>query len=314
MCGCQAWYAPPTVQGIGGHRSILRPQSELYADAATLEIFIIRCPADTSFSGELWQDIDEQVFSPALRYRLAANGFRAGVVGNQIPHSLIKLMDIKDDTVTDNGVATIRLDEMSNTPRVMRANVFSRNRERHEIATSNIKEEATVLYYENDTPGGEMYRNVQGVFGMMTEHQGDGRVKVTLIPELQHGEMRQQYTHNVGATMVVMAKPKKTFDSLRCEATLGPGQILVITNVEDQTGNLGDFFLKDDESDMRHRKIICVRLCQSPYHDMFSPDGRLPLDVLPENNHPDDSEESWLKRDVRIEGTKVTRATVRTSE
>ncbi len=262
--------------------NFLRSSNELHDQDVMLEVIFIRCPYGDPRLNELWGDADEQMLAPELRQQLANNGFRVGVVGNQIPYSLMQLMGMRSDVAPSPGVACIRLDEMANTPLVVRADVPARNNHRNEILASAVKKEATILYNEKGTPGGKTYLDVQGVFGMKTQQKGDGRVKIEIIPELQYGEVRRQFSSDAGAARIIMSRPKQTFESLRSELTVGPGQIIIVSNIEDRQGNLGYFFLTDDEADMRYQKIMCIRVRHTPQHDMFSPDGTLPLDVATE--------------------------------
>ncbi|MDO4549852.1 MAG: hypothetical protein Q4C96_01205 [Planctomycetia bacterium] len=280
ICGCQWMHIPSAVQGIPGSQSPLVSRQELLSDSVVLEILIIRCPyGDPLLNQELWQDADEQIFSLDLRKRFANNGFRVGVVGNQLPHSFIQLMDMKDDALPDTEVTTIHLDQLPNTPKLVKWNIFSRKNQRNEILATTVKENAMILFNENGTQGGDFYHDVQGVIALKTKTQGDGRVRIEFTPELHYGEMRQKFTHETGAFKIVNARPKKTFESLRGEVTLMPGQIILLSNIQNKPGNLGCFFLTEDENDGHYQKILCIRICQTPHHDMFTRDGVLPTDI-----------------------------------
>ena len=69
-------------------------------DSVVLEIFFIRFPfGDTAVNEKLWEEIDEQQFSPELRERLARNGFRVGLISGQIPIELSKLLELSDKPI-----------------------------------------------------------------------------------------------------------------------------------------------------------------------------------------------------------------------
>ena len=62
--------------------------AQMSPDSVMLDIFFIRFPfGDPAVNEKLWEEIDEQQFSPDLRDRLARNGFRAGLVNGQTPSS-----------------------------------------------------------------------------------------------------------------------------------------------------------------------------------------------------------------------------------
>lgn len=281
FAGCQGMQSadvcPP---GLGTRKNFLRSANELHREDVMLEVIMLRCPyGDPRLNDELWNDADEQMLSPSLRKRLAGNGFRVGVVGNQIPYSLMQLMEMKDEPPPTSGVTTIRLDDMVNTPKVMRADIYVEDDRPYEIYASGVKPEATILFNENGTPGGRTFQDVQGVFAMKTRQKGDGWVSVEVTPELQYGEMRQKFTSDTGTARITMARPKQIFESLACEMAIAPGQIIIISNLKNQHGNLGHFFLTDDDAEKRYQKIICIRVRNTARHDMFPRDGTLPLDM-----------------------------------
>jgi hypothetical protein len=66
-------------------------------DSVVLDILFVRFPlADPEINEQLWEEIDEQHFPAQLRRRLQRNGFRVGLVGNPIPFTLTKLLELED--------------------------------------------------------------------------------------------------------------------------------------------------------------------------------------------------------------------------
>ncbi|MDO4585442.1 MAG: hypothetical protein Q4D62_15245 [Planctomycetia bacterium] len=259
--------------------SFLTPQKLTSAQSVCLEVFIVRCPyGDTTLNRELWKDADEQILSTQLRTNMAANGFRMGLLSNQVPNTLLKLMNSRDDDTPQGNVTTIRLEDFANTPRIMRKSVEARNHQRNEVHASDVKPYATILFNENGISGGETFANAQGVFVIKTQTRGDGSIDIEILPELQYGQVRQQYSYDSGSVVMAPARPKKIFDSMRAVVNVKPGEIIAITNIGDLVGNLGYFFFSDEESDMRYQKLLCIRVSQSEHHEMFQEDGSLPMD------------------------------------
>ncbi|MDO4575958.1 MAG: hypothetical protein Q4D98_12175 [Planctomycetia bacterium] len=261
--------------------SFLTPRKSFAPDTVTLEVFIVRSPyGNEDLNQNLWKEVDEQVLSPELRSNLAANGLRMGIIGNQIPVTLARLMKLRDDeNPTNNGIMTIKLEDMAQTPTLMRKTISARNHQRNEILTSEIIPYATVLFNEDGIPGGETFANAQGVLAVKTRTCGNGSVHVEIIPELQYGQARQQFSYDSGgAVTMAQARPKKSFGSLRSEFTITPGQFIVLANLKDKQGNLGEFMLTDNESDVRYQKLLCMRVCFTQHDEMFQADGVLPMD------------------------------------
>ena len=62
------------------------PPPQMSADSVAMDVVFVRFPlGDAELNGKLWDEVDEQHFPAELRQELARNGFRVGVIGNQVP-------------------------------------------------------------------------------------------------------------------------------------------------------------------------------------------------------------------------------------
>ena len=249
------------------------------SETVLLEVFIVRCPFnDPELNSTLWKDVDEQVFSAALRREFAANGFRAGLIGNQLPSSFLRILKTRDDVDPSQIVTTIRLDELANQT-VVRKTIASRNGQKNEVNVSNVKKQSTILFNENGALGGETFNDGQAVMVIRTQTRGDGSVTLDLLPEVQHGQPRQTFQYDAGSVTMATARPKRTFDSLRSEITVQPGQFVVMTSRPEMSGNVGSFFFTDEEADSgTEQKLLCFRVSYTQHNDMYTEDGTLPMD------------------------------------
>ncbi len=263
------------------------------AEAVTLEVFYVRCSyGDANLNTELWKDVDEQAFPAANRREMAANGFRIGILGNQLPSSFLQILKSRDDENPSQIVTTIRLDEMSDSPHFMRKTISARNGQRNEINVSDVKNEATVLFNENGTLGGETFVQSQGVLVIRTQTCGDGSVNVEMVPEVQYGTARQTFSYDSGSVMMETARPKRTFDTLRSSVNMKPGQVVVMTCFPDSGTNVGSFFFTGDETEAPYQKMLCLRILQTQHNDMYTQDGVLPMDPSEYLEKTDDSDDS----------------------
>lgn len=249
------------------------------SETVLLEVFIVRCPFnDEELNSALWKDVDEQVFSASLRRELAVNGFRAGLIGNQLPSSFLRILKTRDDVDPSQIVTTIRLDELANQT-VLRKTIASRNGQKNEVNVSNVKKQATVLFNENGALGGETFNDGQAVMIIRTQTRGDGSVTLDLLPEVQYGQPRQTFQYDAGSVVMATARPKRTFDSLRSEITVQPGQFVVMTSRPEMSGNVGSFFFTDEEAESgTEQKLLCFRVSYTQHNDMYTEDGTLPMD------------------------------------
>ncbi len=250
-------------------------------DTVTLEVFLVRTPfGDSLLNSTLWEDVDEQIFTATQRREFAANGFRVGLIGNQLPASFLRILKTRDDENPSQIVTTIRLEEMAKAQHLSRKTIASRNGQKNEINVSDIKPQTTVLFNENGSLGGETFYNAQGVMVIRTQTCGDGSVTLELLPEIQYGQPRQTFEYDAGSVTMATARPKRSFDTLRCKLNVRPGQFLVLTSLPDMGGNVGSFFFVNDENNGvgTEQKLLCLRILQTQHNDMYTPDGTLPMD------------------------------------
>lgn len=281
LCGCRPnmFLSTPNTNTPLQDDSFLLSGRVSSADTVAVEVFYVRCPyGDSMLNTDLWKDVDEQAFSPKLRRALAANGIRVGLIGNQLPSSFLQILKSRDDENPNQIVTTIRLGEMSDTPHLMRKTISARNGQRNEINVSDIKSEATVLFTEGGTLGGETFTQSQGVLVIRTQTCGDGSVNVEMSPEVQYGQARQTFSYDAGSVTMETARPKRTFDSLRSSVNMKPGQVVVMTCVPDTGTNIGSFFFTGDETEAPYQKLLCLRILQTQHNDMYTQDGVLPMD------------------------------------
>ena len=140
---------------------------------------------------------------------------------------------------------------------------------RGEILAARVHKSLPVLIRDEGQVRGRTYPNAQGLFAVRTALDGDGRVRLSLVPELHHGETQQHWTGQEGIFRLEMMRPRKVFDKLRLEAALSPGQMLVVSCLPSSQGSLGYHFFTDDSPDGREQKLLVVRLAQLPPQEPF---------------------------------------------
>ncbi len=70
------------------------PKTQLSQDSVVLEVLFLDVPDDDpEWPQRIWAEIDEQEFPPESRRQLQANGFRCGIIGQQMPVELRELID-----------------------------------------------------------------------------------------------------------------------------------------------------------------------------------------------------------------------------
>jgi hypothetical protein len=257
--------------------SILKP-SQMSPDSVALEIFFIRVPlGDAEVNGKLWNEIDEQPLAPDLRERLARNGFRAGLLGGQVPDELAKLLELADKPVPTGQVEGVKVEQMDAEPRVVRRRLQLRTGQRSEILASSVYPQLPVLVYAAGQLSGQTYDDAQGVFAAKSFPQPDGRVRLELVPELHYGQPRQRWVGGQGMGRLDTSRAKQIYDDMTLTADLSPGAMLVLTSLPNRSGSLGHHFFT--QSDPRlEQKLLLVRLAQTQHDGLFAPPEALKLE------------------------------------
>ena len=240
---------------------------ELTNDSAELEVIFIRVPAgDPDFNVALWRDVDEQALPAALRTELAANGFRAGIVGSESPPILARKLSAAEDRAAPPATAAAKLES---EPAVRRTRLqIHRGRPGNIIASGNY-DQLSLLVREDDQVLGKTYPQAQGDFIIEVDPQPGHRVALSLLPELKYGEARQQWVADDGIFRLQSGKSKKTFDKLKLDAILGADQMLVVTSLPERSGSLGHYFFTESKSGDPEQKLLLIRLTEAKSSDLF---------------------------------------------
>lgn len=265
------WAAGCTKLDVQKKTGLNWPQAS--SDSVTLEIFFVRFPlGDAEMNGPLWTTIDEQHLPSEVRRKLATNGFRVGVLGNSLPPSLEKLMNVPAETPLKPGDEN--LVNLENDSRVRRRMLQVRGGRRSNIIATGEREPHAEMHVlvrgDDDRLSGHTYKQVKGQFAMKAFPQGDGRVRLELIPEIEHGDPQRRFIPGDGMLKVEFGPAREVLDNLRIEATLTPGQMLVLGSLPDRPGSVAHQFFTEQASGPAEQKFVIVRLTQSKHDDLFS--------------------------------------------
>jgi hypothetical protein len=245
-------------------------QPKLSPGTVVLDIYFVRFPfADPDSNGLLWQEIDELRLPPDLRRRLADNGFRAGVVGGHVPDRLAKLMEIEDPAAQPPLAAAAAL---AAQPKVVVRHLQAGVAMREEIASHQVESMTPLLVGEGGELRGKTFAKGQGIFALRTHPQPDGAVRLELVPEVQYGEPQSRIVPGgAGASVFRLeaGRPKEVFDALKVEASLGPGEMLVLTSLPERAASLGHQFFVESNSGATEQKLLIIRVAQTQHDPLF---------------------------------------------
>ncbi len=258
--------------------SPLRP-AQMSPDSVVVEAFFARfAEGDPRANSILWREIDEQHFPAEKRRDLARCGFRAGKVGGQVPLALARLLEMKDEAPPDDGVNRVSLDRLQTEPLVTHRRMQVRPGAPSEIVTSRTYDELTVLRCEEDGLCGRTYAKAQALYDLRVYPLHDGRVRVELEPQVQHGDPGKRWVGDQGMWRLDTSRQKQVFADLALSAELAPGEMVVLTCLPGRHGSLGHSFFTDDSSGEPQQKLLLVRVAQTQHDGLFTPGEPLPLD------------------------------------
>jgi len=245
------------------------PSARMSPDSVILEIGYAQLPlADKAPYDEVWQLADEQALAIELRQELSRNGLRCGILGKRLPEKIRALLNQKVDTgaarADDINAGDVEVDRQTRR-------VQCRTGRRTKILCSKQFPELSLLTYDGGSVRGQMLEKAQCLFSLKSYPEGDGRVRLDLLPEVEHGEFRQHWVSGEGTLMQRSGRDKLALEQLRMSLTLAPGQMLVVSAGEQPKG-LGEHFFVESIGGTPSRSLILIRLAHTQHDTLFAPD------------------------------------------
>lgn len=255
--GCALWTEKPSEPPS-------LPPAKMAQDTVVLEIAFVRISGEAlAQQDELWRQVDEQPIAAETRRRMLENGLRAGVVSSQLPPMLRKLLDEKADPLAVKGPGTP--EDVTASQRQLQ----SRAGKRGVILAGATQAKLALLMQQEGRVTGDEFTQAQCLFAVKTYPQGDGSVRLELVPEIEHGEPRQKWVGQDSSFRIDTSREQKVLDHLRMDLKLAPGEVLVLTCASDHKG-LGRNFFADGAPG--EQKLLMIRIAQTQYDDVFAPE------------------------------------------
>ena len=269
VAGCAQWSTPPDSE-------LARlPLPKLAPDSVVLEVTFVRIPEDREdFDARFWPEVDETVFDTDLRRRLAANGFRCGLLGSPPPTVLQEVLDQQSPSELGDGVTTIE-PGAEVVARSHRLRSRAGNPGKIVVRSTPVEHVAALTYDDDGHVRGESFEQGQFYFSLTSFPQGNGQVRVELTPTIEHGQPRSRFRGQQGAWMVDnTTRPAKIYDDLNVETMLAPGQSVAIGCAASPRG-LGEQFFAANPAEQMPRLLLVVRLQQTQMDDRFKPENAI---------------------------------------
>ncbi len=260
LAGCARWdLQPPRPKGN------LLPTPKMTRDTVSVEVAFVRQPAsEIQRDEELWLHTDEQALSPVLRRHLSDNGLRAGKLGTQLPAPVRQLLDAGMQPIEQQDEADLPDNEFSYRYR----NMQLRSGRRGKIIASKTYDSLALLTRDDEAVHGLSLQGAQCIMGVRVFPQGDTRARLELTPEIEYGEMNHQWVGEEGTLVQKLQKDHRTFDNLRIETMLSPGETFIFGGTGEIKG-VGEHFFSETGGAGKQRRYLLIRLAQTQLDDLF---------------------------------------------
>lgn len=261
LAGCSPWLRTPIDDNV-------LPAPLLTPETVVLEIAFVHLAANERDVEEaLWQQIDEQTVPVEIRRELSSNGLRVGLAGTQLPQELRSLVQRTAKSLeTAHAAEDLATAESAGLARQRRLQM--RAGRRGKVVVTTTRTLLSVL--ARDAEGrvqGKSYRDAQCLFGLKGFPQGDGRTQIQLTPEIEHGELKNNWVPIDGALVQQVGKQREVYENLIVELNLSPGQTMVLGATQPACG-IGQHFFTTDEP-VQQRTLLLVRVAQTQLDDLF---------------------------------------------
>jgi hypothetical protein len=222
--------------------------------------------ADVASYETIWDAADEQALAPDLRRRLATNGLRVGLYGQELPVHLRQLLDAPKNVLANAADGSTTDLEIGGSQQRLPLRAGHRS----VVKVSRSHASLSVLLSEDGSVRGHQLADARCNFSLKAYPQGDGRVKLAIVPEIEHGESKTRWVASEGIMIPQTGPERLVLDRLRVEAMLNPGQWLVLSATPDIKG-LGEYYFSQITGGTVQRRLLLIRLAHTQHDDLFSP-------------------------------------------
>ncbi len=240
------------------------------ADSFTLDVFFARIPCDQQLDDQLWAEIDEQAMHEELRRRLMIDGIRCGLIETQVPKTLESILFMDEHRGTDNfrqaaidgNISAFGMPGGMPMVPEQDCRIYLRAGRDAEVVTCKVRPKITVLRRGEDGVSGTTYADAQTTFRLLAVDAGDGRARISLSPQVQHGAPKTRFTGLDGSLSLAATRECDVLDELTIQAVMVAGQTLIVTSTPDALTVGANFFQCVDDA-RQQRKVLLIRLVRA---------------------------------------------------
>jgi hypothetical protein len=100
---------------------------------------------------------------------------------------------------------------------------------------------------------------------------GDGRAKLNVVPEIEHGEAKARWIGSEGMMIQQTGQERLVLERLALDVVLSPGQWLIFSTTGEIKG-LGEHFFAHKASGTLQRRALVLRYSQTQFDNLLIPE------------------------------------------
>jgi hypothetical protein len=262
------------------------PESRMPPDSVALEMALVQLDdSQTADFEEFWQILDQQEVELSMRQQLHLNGIRIAVMASHAPselHQLLKPRPVEFQDLDLVGQQMAEKDLVPPQPRlVIHQRVTNRHGEIFPLQTSEIHPQFTWDVRHDTMRSVGSGNAVRGIMEIRSMPQGDGSVRLRLMPTIHHGDVKPTISVAEKSFVFDSSQTINRLNELLFDVTLRAGETVVIAPTEDvseERSDLGNLFFglpdvpQRKSSRLTHR-VLMVRVVQTQLDDLFGNSG-----------------------------------------
>lgn len=268
FCGCSSWakWSPrgEPSQLDRSHKMPLRKVARSI-EVGTQFIQIQFDPADPDQLQSMWQWVDETVIPIETRRSLNRNGLRIGKVvqPQRLNSKLESLKSHESQDVVDQFLASASISShQSEGDRIEPMRIGKRSELPLRLPVKGIH---VPMVFEDGEVRAKTLLDPTFLLAI-TPHAGQSSAEISLRirPEIQHGNMRQNWVQGDAALRIDVRRETWSLDSLEFELVGGEGDLFVVSETESRRG-LGKMMLGGKNVDqLEQQTVLLLRIVNIP--------------------------------------------------
>lgn len=233
-----------------------------------LEVLFVRHGDDDPVVRDtLWEHVDEQAIDIERRRALNANGLRAGLVSGQVPAEVAERLAIAAGSASPGELAGI-------DPSRSRRRLQVLPGRRSEIVTATRLPSLVLLEQCGTEVRGGTYHDATPQLAVEAEPAADGRVRLTVVPEIKYGPVEKTWEGEDGMFRLEAGQRRHRMDHLGIDVTVPAGGMLIVGCAGEPSATVGDGLLRDSAAgEPRVARLVAIRAVARSVDPAFTDPG-----------------------------------------